>query len=259
MKRLEYCYHTHTSRCGHATGLDEEYVIKAIEYGIKRLGFSDHVIFPKGYEQVGTRGSYYQLDDYIKSINSLKEKYKDKIEIHLGFEAEYMPQMMPYYKKLLDDKVVEYFILGQHCRLDNNKICWYNYPSALSQYVDEVLEGMSTGIFRYLAHPDLFMWAFPHMDEYVEKEARRLLKGCEEHNVILEININGMNRKTYNEEGNNYPTGKFYEIAREYNVKFVMGVDAHSPESFSDDFINKGSDFVKRHKIPIIEDYDMFK
>ena len=39
-------YHTHTARCGHATGTDEDYVLAAIEQGFDELGFSDHVPWP---------------------------------------------------------------------------------------------------------------------------------------------------------------------------------------------------------------------
>ena len=35
-------YHTHTARCRHATGTEEEYVLAAIDRGLKILGFSDH-------------------------------------------------------------------------------------------------------------------------------------------------------------------------------------------------------------------------
>ena len=34
-------YHTHTKRCNHAVGEDEEYVLSAIENGYKVLGFAD--------------------------------------------------------------------------------------------------------------------------------------------------------------------------------------------------------------------------
>lgn len=37
--------HTHTVRCNHAVGTDEEYVTAAINNGLKLLGFSDHVPF----------------------------------------------------------------------------------------------------------------------------------------------------------------------------------------------------------------------
>ena len=35
-------YHTHTTRCHHATGSDEDYVLSAIKGGYQELGFSDH-------------------------------------------------------------------------------------------------------------------------------------------------------------------------------------------------------------------------
>ena len=35
-------YHTHTARCGHAAGTEDEYVQQAIQSGLKILGFSDH-------------------------------------------------------------------------------------------------------------------------------------------------------------------------------------------------------------------------
>lgn len=35
-------FHTHTSRCHHAFGNDEEFVRTAIQNGFEVLGFSDH-------------------------------------------------------------------------------------------------------------------------------------------------------------------------------------------------------------------------
>ena len=78
MFKLTFNYHTHTKRCGHAVGEDEEYVLQAIKLGIKKLGFSDHVILPEGFEQPGIRGSSTQLEDYLNSVKYLKEKYKDQ-------------------------------------------------------------------------------------------------------------------------------------------------------------------------------------
>ena len=44
-------YHTHTARCHHASGTEEEYIQAAIESGLRVLGFSDHTPypFPEGY------------------------------------------------------------------------------------------------------------------------------------------------------------------------------------------------------------------
>ena len=39
--------HTHTFRCGHASGTDDQMVLSAIEAGFEQLGFSDHMPYPE--------------------------------------------------------------------------------------------------------------------------------------------------------------------------------------------------------------------
>ena len=39
---IDYTYHSHTARCGHARGADEDYAKTAFEHGYKLYGFSDH-------------------------------------------------------------------------------------------------------------------------------------------------------------------------------------------------------------------------
>ena len=57
-------YHTHTYRCGHATGTDREYVENAIKVGLKTLGFSDHApyVFEDGYRS-SMRMANVQIND----------------------------------------------------------------------------------------------------------------------------------------------------------------------------------------------------
>ena len=88
-------YHTHTKRCGHATGEDEDYVLEAIGHGFKHLGFSDHAMLP-GFSEPYKRGDYTLFSDYVDSINNLKQKYDGRITIYLGFEAESYPSYFPF-------------------------------------------------------------------------------------------------------------------------------------------------------------------
>ena len=69
---MKACYHTHTKRCRHAVGEDEEYVKAAIAAGVEILGFADHapMIYPGDYV------SYYkmrpeEIDEYFSSLLSL--------------------------------------------------------------------------------------------------------------------------------------------------------------------------------------------
>ena len=83
-------YHTHTYRCMHAGGSDEEYVLAAIKGGYEEIGFSDHSPWRYDSDFVAhMRMSLSQFDDYYSSIMTLKEKYKDQISIKIGLECEY--------------------------------------------------------------------------------------------------------------------------------------------------------------------------
>ena len=228
--RLDYCYHTHTYRCGHATGMDEEYVVRAIELGIKRLGFSDHVILPEGVDGLGIRGRYDQLDDYLSSIKYLKEKYKDQIEILVGFEAEYIPSVLDYYKSLLKDKI-DYLILGQHLYMEDGICHWhFNKDSGIED------------VRRYV-------------DCVIEVEARRLLKACEECNIPIEYNLCGTRRKTYDGYHRSYPNYEFFKLVKDYNLKLVIGMDAHSPDNFNQYELDKAEEFLKALNLDFDRNY----
>ena len=78
-------YHTHTWRCRHADGTEREYVERAIEGGLKILGFSDHspYPFPDGYDS-GMRMRLDQVEGYVDTVLALKKEFDKDIEIHLG-------------------------------------------------------------------------------------------------------------------------------------------------------------------------------
>ena len=92
MKRLIENYHTHTFRCNHASGVEREYVEKAIAEGLEVMGFADHVPYRKmkcGYS--GFRMKPEQTKDYVDTINALKKEYEGKIKILLGYSIFYFP------------------------------------------------------------------------------------------------------------------------------------------------------------------------
>ena len=155
-------YHTHTWRCRHADGTEREYVERAIEGGLKILGFSDHspYPFPDGYDS-GMRMRLDQVEGYVDTVLALKKEYDKDIEIHLGLETEYFPRFWDQLIDFLSDYPFEYFVLGQHS-LGNEieKILYSGHGttdgSYLKQYVDQCLAGIDTGKYLYLAHPELF-------------------------------------------------------------------------------------------------------
>ena len=80
-------YHTHTTRCHHASDSEEEYIQVAIKNGLKILGFADHtpMPFPDGKIGVGHhRMAVSEFSDYVETLLALREKYRDQIEILIG-------------------------------------------------------------------------------------------------------------------------------------------------------------------------------
>ena len=72
-------YHTHTTRCMHATGDDEDYVLSAIKGGYRILGFSDHTPWKYRTDYVADmRMLPEELPGYVESLKTLREKYHDR-------------------------------------------------------------------------------------------------------------------------------------------------------------------------------------
>ena len=248
-------FHTHTYRCKHAKGSDVEYVKAAIESGIKVLGFSDHAPMPflDGYE------SYFKMlpteaEEYMSSISSLKEKYKDEIEIHVGFESEYYPTLFEDSLRLWRSLGAEYIIYGGHFSLGTE---WEASKKAakkpsgdkeLIYYTDNCIEAIKTGKFSYIAHTDILNYTADDKELY-KTSVERLVRTANEYDTPLELNLLGIR------EQRNYPSEKFWEIAAPLSPKVIIGVDAHAPKNFSDkESLDAALKLAEKYKLDIINE-----
>ena len=253
--KIDYCYHTHTSRCGHAYGEDASFVQAAIRQGMVELGFSDHVFLPY-HSQPGIRGNFSQLNDYINSVNSLKKKYQKNINIHLGFECEYYPEYIEYYRELKEKYGVEYLILGQHCFIDDQgAFHWYLYENCpyerIKRYTDDLIKGMETGLFAYVAHPDIFVSPYHTFNMGCEECARRICQAAQRLHLPLEINLGGPASQGLMID-QVYPNDDFWRIASEYHVEVYVGVDAHTPEYFQKANYQLALDIIEKYHLTLL-------
>lgn len=228
-----YNFHNHTFRCNHASGADEEYVLEAIKNGYTTMGFSDHApyLFPAGHNS-GYRISLDKAQDYVDSVNALKEKYKSVIDIKLGFEVEYFPALIKDELEYLAGFEYDYIILGQHFT-DNEfeKHAFYSGSKTdsipiLDKYISQVLLGAKSGKFTYIAHPDLINFTGDH-DVYIKKMTY-MVNELKKYDIPLEFNFLGFTDKR------NYPNDDFWKIVSEVGNPVVIGLDAHSPKVYSD-------------------------
>lgn len=240
-EKLNYNYHSHTPRCHHASGTPEEYIKRAIENGIKYMGFADHIPFVcDDGKEFDYRVPFFEGKEYVSEICALREKYKNDIEISVGFESEYYPSYFDRMLKSAIDFGAEYLILGQHYSNGDIKGRHNSIKSEdeqkLKEYVDTVCEGIESGYFTYVAHPDVIN--FVGDKEVYKKEMRRICIASRECSVPLEINFLGIR------DNRNYPDPVFWQMVGEENSPVTFGFDAHDIDAAYD-----GSSLIKAKEI----------
>ncbi len=227
-------YHTHTFRCGHASSDDERaYVEAAIKAGFKELGFADHSPMPLPEcvdladcaRFMNIRMTLKETEDYMAKLLSLCEEYKKDIKIHIGFEVEYIPEIFDGVIDFLTQFPTEYIIMGQHFNtIETENITYFGAETRskyiLKEYVDLVCEGIKTGKFTYVAHPDLCNFRGPV--EVYEQEMSRIIETAKETKTPLEINLLGLNCQR------NYPNHTFWSLASDIGCDVIFGSDAHA-------------------------------
>lgn len=231
----QFNYHTHTYRCGHADYdmMDEDYVQEFIDQGFKKIAFTDHCPEKEKIDKRSNmRMEYSQIDEYLASIQRLKEKYHDKIEIETGFEIEYLPGHEENLFEL--KKMADKLILGQHfIYKDNNQglRCFRMDEFSdedLLKYADYIKTAIQLGLPDIIAHPDLYMLSREKFGITERKVAEMICETAEKYQIPLEINLEQPYMYSVHMiDKISYPCKEFWEVASNYNVKVIYGIDAH--------------------------------
>lgn len=224
-------YHTHSALCGHAWGTHREYIQVAVDAGLETLGFSDHSpwVYEPGYRS-GSRMTVEQASHYVKELRELAEEFKDRIRILVGFEAEYFPRHYPEHIEMCKTLGIDYLIMGQHSIGEEEEGIVAGAPTKdpgrLRCYVDQVIEGIHTGRYAYLAHPD--MMNFIGDPDLYREEMLRLCLAAKAQGMPVEINLLGIR------DHRHYPNRPFLEVCALAGSTMVLGCDAHDPASVND-------------------------
>ena len=225
-------YHTHTNRCGHASGTVEEYVESALSNNILEIGFSDHAPLPESISD-GYTMSASEVEPYIGSIEECRERYKDRIAVRLGFEVDF-PLQGSFDKKYFSDHRIDYLIGSCHF-IDG----WpFDHPDFIEGYrgrdIDDiyasyysVMESMAgSKLFDIMGHFEIIKkFGYRPKRDFgpaVEKIAKIMAAG----GIAAEINTAGMIHPVREM----YPSDRIIQIFFNCSVPITIGSDAHKPE-----------------------------
>ncbi|MCP4003580.1 MAG: histidinol-phosphatase [bacterium] len=228
-------FHTHTYRCKHAQGDVADYCEEARKRGMKTLGFTDHSAFPDD-RWIAVRMEYAELPGYVRAIDQARIEFPE-LTILKGMECEWVPEFHSFYEdELLGKYEFDYLIGAAHLFPIGER--WrdtYGRPfssEVLRTFTDYNIEMMETGLFDFIAHPDIFGNCCPRWDPDVAACSRDLLQAAADLDVGMEINALGLRKQAYRNKDSSfalYPWIPFWEEATSFGVKVVVNSDAHRP------------------------------
>ncbi len=225
--------HTHTRRCKHASGEIEEYCREAQKQGIAILGFSDHSPFPDGRYPL-SRMNFSELPEYLADVERMRGEFPS-LTILTGSEVDYMPSIgKAFYEDTFSaENGFDYRIVGVHFTeppLEGNSELSVEQGK---KYAEATIYAMESGLFSYVAHPDMFTSRCPHWSPEWKAVAADLAAASKSFDIPFEINAYGL-RKPWIETRDGfrpqYPLLPFWEVMAEHGVRAVVGADAHLPE-----------------------------
>ena len=242
-------YHTHNRWCRHAVGEIEDYIKVALEEGFEELAITDHVPHSDNIDK--RRIQWEEFPEYNRLLDRAIAEYGDRISLIKGFECEYYPESMPEYRWMRDDYGYELLILGQHWYGEGRQYFAFSHEKTADEmhiYSDTVCDGLNTGLFGFLAHPDLCVLGYaPGWDKECESCMRQIFAECEKLDIPVEINGAG----AYENRG--YPGREAFLLSKEYKLRYLINMDAHDPEYLRADHSCVPEAFARELGIAVME------
>lgn len=235
-------YHCHTPYCDGQSDM-ESFILTAIQRQDSIMGFSTHGPVPFASDW---NISSKNLIHYYEEISRLKEKYKDKITIYSGIEADYIEGELNAHSETLLPTNLDYKIGSLHYlgtiagdkawAVDSYYDEWEealktkynsNIDLLIKDFSRQSLKMMEEGGFDILGHVDkVFQNGHLHFDEnypVFKNCVLEMLHAAKEKDLIVEINT-----KSYESLGFFYPHQSFFPILKQLNLPITINSDAHS-------------------------------
>ncbi|WP_431027531.1 histidinol-phosphatase HisJ [Lysinibacillus sp. LZ02] len=245
--------HIHTPFCPHGSpDLFEHYIEKAIKYHFTEITFTEHAPLPPSFndptpdQDSGMDANH--LQSYLLQLNDLKSHYKNKIHINIGLEVDYISgyekETRAFLNEIgpqLDDAILSVHFLqyeNEYCCIDFSDEVYLQFAEKVGGiqqlydlYYETVWASITADLGPYkpkrIGHPTL-IHKFQHAhqqqidDDAQVKEIFHLMK---KSNYELDLNSAGLSKPLCREP---YPPYHLIDYAKEMNLPYVFGSDAHT-------------------------------
>lgn len=247
-------YHVHTTFCD-GKNTPGEIVEKAIEIGLKRIGFSAHsyTYFDESYCLKKDK-----IAEYLQEINSLKIKYQDKIKILCGIEKDYYSTM--------DTSAFDYVIgsvhyvqkNGEYLEIDGGKdklieIIKNHYKNdvyeLIADYFNNICDVLDKTNADIVGHLDLITKYNQDGKLFNEKDARyvnaykKAVDRLLEKNALFEVNVGGIARGYKTKP---YPSPDILDYIAKKGGRVILASDSHNKDTLCYQFDKWGKYLLEK-------------
>jgi histidinol-phosphatase (PHP family) len=247
-------FHTH-SNFDDGKALLEEYIKEALKQNVAILGFSSHNPLPFSVDWVIKKENY---KEYCKTVQTLKEKYKDKIRILLGLEMDFLPSINSFHREGIDLSVLDFHIGSVHFVnffSENNGWAIDESEDIFEKGLNEIYNGNIKKVVKdyfklirnmlklenpdIVAHLDLIKMNnkeekyFSEEESWYRQEVLYTLKAVAKSSSILEVNTGGIAR---GKTDSLYPSTWILEETYNMRIPITLSSDAHKPEQITAKF-----------------------
>ncbi len=227
--------HSHSSDfSGDATSTMEEMIRGAIDCGLERICLTEHVDYDPNYDD----SIPFDADKYTRTIEAMRERYGDQIEILKGVEVGEAHRYPREYETLLAgdyDMIIAsiHYInlpMGIHWTgHDGKDVFKFAVDRIYRRYYEELKALVELGGFDVLGHfdhPKRYLMRLDHEDVLV----REIVKLLVQKGIVPEINTSPL-RKGYPETA---PGKRILDMYREAGgTRVTIGADAHNAKDIA--------------------------
>ncbi len=265
-------FHTHSHYCD-GEGHLEDYIRKAINKKMFAIGFSGHA--PVDFN------SYWHmkkesLDEYLKEISDLQNKYSKYIRIYSGLEVDYIPGIIGpenFRERQLDIIIgsihyVGQFENGENCSIEDTKeefdrgleaIFNNDIKKLVGTYYARMISMIRNDPPDIIGHLDIVKKKnhhnryFHEEDKWYQDLVTEVIKAISDSNCIVELNTRGY-YKGFTREF--YPSKWILEKCLKYDIPVTINSDAHHPDDIDNSF-NKAASLLLNIGYKHVHIFDM--
>jgi len=231
----------------------ETFVQFAIAKKLGCYGISSHapVPFPSRWAM-----RKEDMDEYRQEFFRLQEKYKDRIELYLGLEVDYMPEVINVTDSVVQSQKWDYLIGSIHHLGQLPSGIFWNIDGSFETFrkgLDSIFSGdvfaatktfyrytcemIELGGFDIIGHLDKIavnarkIPGFDLSDKWYNDLIEETFLLIAEKEIIVEINT-----KSFYDKKIVFPNVRYFNRLHQLNIPVMVNSDCHYPDNITDGF-----------------------